>query len=43
MSGNQAIRYQRHGDIGTLTLARPGKRNAQNPLCGRSWPGAAPS
>lgn len=32
MSGYQTIRYQRHGDIGTLTLARPGKRNAQNPL-----------
>jgi enoyl-CoA hydratase/carnithine racemase len=28
----QTIRYQRHGDIGTLTLARPGKLNAQNPL-----------
>jgi enoyl-CoA hydratase/carnithine racemase len=28
----QTIRYQRDGDIGTLTLARPGKRNAQNPL-----------
>jgi enoyl-CoA hydratase/carnithine racemase len=28
----KTIRYQRHGDIGTLTLARPGKRNAQNPL-----------
>src|ERR1700716_297512 len=28
----QPIRYQRDGDIGTLTLARPGKRNAQNPL-----------
>jgi enoyl-CoA hydratase/carnithine racemase len=28
----QTIRYARHGDIGTLTLARPGKRNAQNPL-----------
>jgi enoyl-CoA hydratase/carnithine racemase len=26
------IRYQRDGDIATLTLARPGKRNAQNPL-----------
>ena len=25
------IRYERHGDIGTLTLARPEKRNAQNP------------
>jgi enoyl-CoA hydratase/carnithine racemase len=32
MSGYQTIRYERHGDIGTLTLARPGKRNAQNPL-----------
>jgi enoyl-CoA hydratase/carnithine racemase len=28
----KTIRYQRDGDIGTLTLARPGKRNAQNPL-----------
>ena len=28
----QTIRYQRTGDIGTLTLARPTKRNAQNPL-----------
>jgi len=28
----QTIRYQRDGDIGTLTLARPAKRNAQNPL-----------
>jgi enoyl-CoA hydratase/carnithine racemase len=26
------IRYQRDGDIGTLALARPDKRNAQNPL-----------
>ncbi|HEX3840286.1 MAG TPA: enoyl-CoA hydratase/isomerase family protein [Acidimicrobiales bacterium] len=26
------IRYQRNGDVGTLTLARPAKRNAQNPL-----------
>jgi enoyl-CoA hydratase/carnithine racemase len=25
------IRYRRDGDIGTVTLARPGKRNAQNP------------
>ena len=32
MSDHQTIRYQRQGDIGTLTLARPGKRNAQNPL-----------
>lgn len=32
MSDYQTIRYQRAGDIGTLTLARPGKRNAQNPL-----------
>lgn len=32
MSDYQTIRYQRQGDIGTLTLARPAKRNAQNPL-----------
>jgi enoyl-CoA hydratase/carnithine racemase len=32
MSDYQTIRYQRDADIGTLTLARPGKRNAQNPL-----------
>ncbi len=32
MTDYQTIRYQRNGDIGTLTLARPGKRNAQNPL-----------
>jgi enoyl-CoA hydratase/carnithine racemase len=32
MSDYQTIRYRRQGDIGTLTLARPGKRNAQNPL-----------
>ncbi len=32
MSDYQTIRYQRHGDICTLTLARPDKRNAQNPL-----------
>jgi enoyl-CoA hydratase/carnithine racemase len=28
----ETIRYQRQGDVGTLTLARPAKRNAQNPL-----------
>jgi enoyl-CoA hydratase/carnithine racemase len=28
----KTIRYERDGDIGSLTLARPGKRNAQNPL-----------
>jgi enoyl-CoA hydratase/carnithine racemase len=28
----RTIRYERHGDIGTLTLARPGKRNALDPL-----------
>lgn len=32
MSGYQTIRYERRDDVGTLTLARPGKRNAQNPL-----------
>jgi enoyl-CoA hydratase/carnithine racemase len=32
MSDYKTIRYQRRGDIGALTLARPGKRNAQNPL-----------
>jgi enoyl-CoA hydratase/carnithine racemase len=32
VSGYQTIRYERRDDIGTLTLARPGKRNAQNPL-----------
>jgi enoyl-CoA hydratase/carnithine racemase len=30
--GYRTIRYQRQGDVGTLTLARPNKRNAQNPL-----------
>jgi enoyl-CoA hydratase/carnithine racemase len=28
----ETIRYQRDGEIGTLTLTRPAKRNAQNPL-----------
>jgi enoyl-CoA hydratase/carnithine racemase len=28
----QTIRYERSGHVGTLTLARPEKRNAQNPL-----------
>lgn len=28
----KTIRYERHEEIGTLTLARPSKRNAQNPL-----------
>jgi enoyl-CoA hydratase/carnithine racemase len=32
VSDYETIRYQRQGDIGTLTLARPAKRNAQNPL-----------
>ncbi len=32
MSDYRTIRYQRQGDIGRLTLARPSKRNAQNPL-----------
>src|SRR5580700_2905831 len=32
MSGYQTIRYERQAGIGTLTLARPDKRNAQNPL-----------
>ena len=35
MTAYQTIRYQRSGDIGTLTLARPAKRNAQNPLMWR--------
>jgi enoyl-CoA hydratase/carnithine racemase len=32
VSDYQTIRYQRQGGVGTLTLARPEKRNAQNPL-----------
>jgi len=32
MNDHQTIRYQRQASIGTLTLARPAKRNAQNPL-----------
>lgn len=32
MSDYQTIRYQRQGGVGTVTLARPGKRNAQNPV-----------
>jgi enoyl-CoA hydratase/carnithine racemase len=32
MSGYQTIRYRREGAVGTLPLARPGKRNAQNPV-----------
>jgi enoyl-CoA hydratase/carnithine racemase len=35
MSDYQTIRYERQDGIGTLTLARPGKRNAQNPLMWR--------
>ena len=35
MSDFETIRYQRQGDVGTLTLARPAKRNAQNPLMWR--------
>jgi enoyl-CoA hydratase/carnithine racemase len=32
MSGYQTIRCRREGAVGTLPLARPGKRNAQNPV-----------
>jgi enoyl-CoA hydratase/carnithine racemase len=35
VSEYQTIRYQRAGDVATLTLARPEKRNAQNPLMWR--------
>ena len=32
MTDYTTIRFERRADIGTLTLARPAKRNAQNPL-----------
>jgi len=35
VSEYETIRYQREGDVATLTLARPSKRNAQNPLMWR--------
>jgi enoyl-CoA hydratase/carnithine racemase len=35
VSEYETIRYDREGDVATLTLARPGKRNAQNPLMWR--------
>lgn len=35
MSSYETIRYARTRDVGTLTLARPAKRNAQNPLMWR--------
>jgi enoyl-CoA hydratase/carnithine racemase len=35
MSNYRTIRYQRQGGVGTMTLARPDKRNAQNPLMWR--------
>jgi enoyl-CoA hydratase/carnithine racemase len=35
MNDFQTIRYERQDGIGVLTLARPGKRNAQNPLMWR--------
>ncbi|HEX9065691.1 MAG TPA: enoyl-CoA hydratase/isomerase family protein [Streptosporangiaceae bacterium] len=35
MGDFETIRYRRDEDIGTLTLARPAKRNAQNPLMWR--------
>ena len=31
MTAHETIRYERRGHIGALTLARPAKRNAQNP------------
>ena len=39
MSDYQTIRFERRGHVGTLTLARPGKRNAQNPLMWRELAG----
>ena len=35
MSGYETIRYEKNEHVGTLTLARPQKRNAQNPLMWR--------
>jgi enoyl-CoA hydratase/carnithine racemase len=35
VSEYETIRYEREGDVATLTLARPAKRNAQNPLMWR--------
>jgi enoyl-CoA hydratase/carnithine racemase len=35
VSEYETIRCHREGDVATLTLARPGKRNAQNPLMWR--------
>src|ERR1700728_1347341 len=32
MTAYMPIRFERRAEIGTLTLARPAKRNAQNPL-----------
>ena len=31
MGNYNTIRYERNGHVGTLTLARPDKRNSQNP------------
>lgn len=35
MTGFATVRYDRSGSVGTLTLARPEKHNAQNPLMWR--------